>query len=138
MIDSLNASLAISGSGLAAQSKRLRVITENIANSSTTADTPGADPYRRKTISFTSILDLKSGLSTVAVDHVGRDNSPFHLEYNPSHPAAGPDGMVRMPNVDLLVEMGDMREAVRSYEANMQTFKQARQLVTMTIDLLRT
>jgi flagellar basal-body rod protein FlgC len=138
VIDSLNASMAISGSGLAAQSKRLRVITENIANASTTADSPNADPYRRKVVSFSSVLDLKSGLSTVGIDRVGHDNSDFPLVYDPSHPAAGPDGMVRMPNVDVLVEMGDMREAVRTYEANLQTFKQARQLVTMTIDLLRT
>ncbi|GIL00251.1 MAG: flagellar basal-body rod protein FlgC [Alphaproteobacteria bacterium] len=138
MIDSLGASLSISSSGLAAQSRRLRVITENIANASTTGRTPEADPYRRKTVTFASVLDLKTGLSTVAIDRIGTDRTDFLLEYDPSHPAAGSDGMVRMPNVNLLVEMGDMREAVRSYEANLETFKQARQLVTMTIDLLRT
>ena len=138
MIDSLGASLSISSSGLAAQSRRLRVITENIANASTTGRTPEADPYRRKTVTFASVLDLKTGLSTVAIDRIGTDRTDFLLEYDPCHPAAGPDGMVRMPNVNLLVEMGDMREAVRSYEANLETFKQARQLVTMTIDLLRT
>ena len=137
MIDPLSASLSISSSGLAAQSKRLRVITENLANASTTADTPDADPYRRKTVTFSSVLDLKTGLSTVQVEQIGRDNSDFKLEYDPSHPAAGPDGMVRLPNVDMLVEMGDMREAVRSYEANLESFKQARTLVNMTIDLLR-
>lgn len=137
MADALSASLAISGSGLAAQSKRLRVITENVANSSTTARTAEGDPYRRKTVSFASVLDLKTGLSTVAVDRVGQDFSPFRTEYDPSNPAAGPDGMVNLPNVELLVEMADMREAVRAYEANLQTFKQARQLVSMTIDLLR-
>lgn len=137
MIDPLSASLSISSSGLAAQSKRLRVITENLANASTTGNTPEADPYRRKTVTFTSVLDLKSGLSTVEIGQIARDNSDFRLEYDPSHPAAGPDGMVRLPNVDVLVEMGDMREAARSYEANLETFKQARTLVTMTIDLLR-
>lgn len=137
MIDPLNASLTISSSGLAVQSKRLRVITENIANASTTGDTPQADPYRRKTVSFTSVLDLKTGLSTVAIDQVSHDNSDFPLRYDPTSPAAGPDGMVREPNVNVLVEMSDMREAVRSYEANLETFKQARQLVNMTIDLLR-
>lgn len=137
MKDALNASLAISGSGLAAQSKRLRVITENVANAETTARTPDGDPYRRKTVSFASVLDLKSGLSTVAVDQVGHDFSPFRVEYDPSNPAAGTDGMVKLPNVELLVEMADMREAVRAYEANLQTFKQARQLVAMTIDMLR-
>ena len=137
MSDALNASLSISGAGMAAQSKRLRVITENVANANTTASTPEADPYRRKVVSFASVLDLKTGLSTVAIDRVARDHAPFRTEYDPSNPAASTDGTVKLPNVDLLVELADMREAVRGYEANLQTFKQAREMVTMTIDLLR-
>ena len=137
MSDALNASLSISGAGMAAQSTRLRVITENVANANTTGSTPEADPYRRKLVSFASVLDLRTGLSTVAIDRVSRDNSPFKTEFDPSNPAAQPDGTVKTPNVDLLVEMADMREAVRSYEANLQTFKQARQMITMTIDMLR-
>lgn len=137
MSDALNASLSISGAGMAAQSKRLRVITENVANANTTASTPEGDPYRRKVVSFASVLDLKTGLSTVAVDRIARDHAPFPTDYDPANPAAGADGMVKLPNVDLLVELADMREATRSYEANLQTFKQAREMVTMTIDLLR-
>ena len=137
MTDPLQASMAISASGLAAQSKRVRVITENIANASTTGKTPEDDPYRRKTISFTSAVNLKTGLNEVQVDRISRDMSPFTTEYDPFHPAAGPDGIVRMPNVDVLIEIADMREAVRGYEANLQTFKQARELVMMTIDMLR-
>ena len=137
MTDALNASLSISGAGMAAQSKRLRVITENVANANTTGTTPDADPYRRKVVSFASVLDLKTGLSTVAVDRVSRDHSPFPTDFDPSNPAASAEGLVKMPNVDLLVELADMREANRSYEANLQTFKQARQMITMTIDLLR-
>ncbi len=137
MADALNTSLSISGAGMAAQSTRLRVITENVANANTTGSTPEADPYRRKVVSFASVLDLETGLPTVAVDRIARDHAPFRTEFDPSNPAAGTDGQVKLPNVDLLVELADMREAVRSYEANLQTFKQARQMITMTIDLLR-
>lgn len=137
MADALNTSLSISGAGMAAQSTRLRVITENVANANTTGSTPEADPYRRKVVSFASVLNLETGLPTVAVDRIARDHAPFRTEFDPSNPAAGADGQVKLPNVDLLVELADMREAVRSYEANLQTFKQARQMITMTIDLLR-
>lgn len=137
MADALQASMAISASGLAAQSKRVRVITENIANAKTTGQTPEEDPYRRKTISFANAVDIRTGLNTVQVNHIGRDGSAFSLEFDPNHPAADADGMVRMPNVDVLVEVADMREAVRGYEANLQTYKQARELISMTIDMLR-
>ena len=129
--------MAISASGLAAQSKRVRVVSENIANASTTAQTPEGDPYRRKTISFANALDLETGLPRVQVERIASDMAPFKLEFNPHHPAADEQGMVRMPNVDVLVEIADMREAVRGYEANLQTYKQARELVAMTIDMLR-
>jgi flagellar basal-body rod protein FlgC len=137
MMDALQASLRIAGSGLAAQSARLRVISENMANAQSTGATPGADPYRRKTITFESELDKVSGMDVVAVKDVGTDPSAFQTEQDPGNPAADANGIVKLPNVNLITEMADMREANRSYEAGLQVFKQSRDLVSMTIDLLK-
>jgi flagellar basal-body rod protein FlgC len=137
MADILNTALAVSASGMAAQSTRLRVISENVANSGTAGKTPGSDPYQRKTISFDAVVDPDLGAELVRVDTIGRDPAPFRTEFNPDHPAAGPDGMVKLPNVELLVEVADMREAVRNYEANVEAYKQARGMIAATIDLLR-
>ncbi|NDW07058.1 flagellar basal body rod protein FlgC [Jiella pacifica] len=137
MIDPIVSSLKIASSGLSAQSTRLRVVSENIANANTTGDVAGADPYQRKTITFAAELDRLSGADLVKVSDVGRDQSPFIVEHDPGNPAANADGYVKMPNVNMLVEMADMREANRSYEANLQVVKQAREIINMTIDLLR-
>ncbi|MBO0903627.1 flagellar basal body rod protein FlgC [Jiella sonneratiae] len=137
MNDPILSSLKIAASGLAAQSTRLRVVSENIANANTTGDAAGADPYQRKTVSFAAELDRLTGADLVKVARVGRDQSPFLVEHDPGNPAANADGYVKMPNVNTLVEMADMREANRSYEANLQVVKQARELINMTIDLLR-
>lgn len=136
-MDPLVASLKISASGLEAQSSRLRVVSENLANARSTGDTPGADPYRRKTISFAQELDRAAGAATVEVKKIGVDRSEFRTEYDPGNPAADPNGVVKYPNVNILVEMADMREANRSYEANLQSIRQARDLINSTIDLLR-
>lgn len=136
-MDPLSASLKIAGSGLEAQSTRLRIVSENIANARSTGDTPGAEPYRRKTITFGSELDRASGMTTVEVKRLGVDRSDFIEEFDPNNPAADQDGMVKLPNVNVLVEMADMREANRSYDANLQTIKQARDLISATIDLLK-
>ncbi len=136
MIDPLQASFKIASSGLQAQSNRLRVISENVANAESTGNTPGADPYAQKTITFESELDRASGASLMRTKSIGVDNSPFRLERNPGHPAADENGYVKLPNVDPLIEMADMREANRSYQANLQTYKQSRELFSMTIDLL--
>jgi flagellar basal-body rod protein FlgC len=136
-MDPLLASLKISASGLEAQSSRLRVVSENLANARSTGDTPGADPYRRKTISFAQELDRAAGVSTVEVKKIGVDRSDFQTEYDPGNPAADPNGVVKYPNVNILLEMADMREANRSYEANLQSIRQARDLINSTIDLLR-
>ncbi|MBX9456629.1 MAG: flagellar basal body rod protein FlgC [Rhizobium sp.] len=136
-MDPLIASLKISASGLEAQSSRLRVVSENLANARSTADTPGADPYRRKTISFAQELDRAAGVETVEIKKIGVDRSDFRTEYDPGNPAADADGVVKYPNVNILVEMSDMREANRSYEANLQSIRQARDLINSTIDLLR-
>nr|WP_316652334.1 flagellar basal body rod protein FlgC [uncultured Gellertiella sp.] len=136
-MDPLAASLKIAGTGLEAQSTRLRIVSENIANARSSGDTPGADPYRRKTITFGSELDQASGADVVTVKKLGVDNSKFSEEFDPGNPAADAKGMVKMPNVNILVEMSDMREANRTYEANLQTVKQSRDLIAATLDLLK-
>jgi flagellar basal-body rod protein FlgC len=137
MTDAISSALRIAASGLEAQSTRLRVVSENVANSRSTGETPGSDPYRRKTVTFTSEIDRLTGAEIVQVKDVGLDRSEFKAEYDPGNPAADADGYVKMPNVSPLVEMADMREANRSYEANLQVIKQARELINLTIDLMR-
>ena len=137
MIDPLRAATSIAGAGLQAQSVRLRVVSENLANAQATAKTPGGDPYRRKTVVFANEFDRLLGASTVAVKNVGTDQSPFRVEHDPSNPVADKDGNVKMPNVNMLVEMADMREASRSYEANLQMVKEARSMTSQILDLLR-
>jgi flagellar basal-body rod protein FlgC len=136
-MDPLRSILQTSASGMHAQGRRLEVISENIANADSTGNTPGADPYRRKTISFGEMVDRHSGANMVNVDKIGRDNSDFNLKYDPAHPAANTDGYVKMPNVNTLVEMSDMREASRSYEANMNMLDTGRRMRAQTIDLLK-
>ncbi|KQM35576.1 MULTISPECIES: flagellar basal body rod protein FlgC [Rhizobium/Agrobacterium group] len=136
-MDSLSTSLKIAGSGMEAQATRLRIVSENIANSRTTGDGPGADPYRRKTITFANELDRASGTNLVEVKKLGYDRSNFIEEYDPDSPAADEKGVVKLPNVNMLIEMADLREANRSYEANLQVIKQTRDLISSTIDLLK-
>lgn len=137
MIDPLGSAAKIAAAGLHAQGTRLRVVSENLANAQSTGNTPGADPYARKTISFESVLDRNIEAASVRVKTIGTDSSAFRVEYDPGHPAADEDGNVKLPNVNALVEMADMREASRSYEANLQMMKQVRNMVSTTIDLLR-
>ena len=137
MIDPLQASMRIASSGLEAQSARLRVVSENLANVNSTGKTAGAEPYQRKTVTFDATLDRAVGAHTVVIREYGSDKSPFRIERDPSHPAADEDGNVKLPNVNMLVEMADMRETNRSYEANLQVVKQSRSMVAMVIDLLK-
>lgn len=137
MSDPLQISLRVAASGLEAQSTRMRVVAENLANAQSTGATPGADPYRRKTVSFANVLDRASEASIVQVNDIGVDQAPFQLEYRPGHPAADERGFVKLPNVNMATELADMREANRSYEANLQIIKRTRELLSMTIDLLR-
>lgn len=137
MVDPLQLPSKIAASGLKAQSTRMRVVTENLANYESTGETPGANPYTRKTISFDTELDRQLGVNLVKVNRIGFDKTPYKLEFDPGHPAADANGYVKTPNVNMLIELGDMREANRSYEANLQVIKQARELISMTIDLLR-
>ena len=136
-MDALSTALKVAASGLGAQSERLRIVSENLANAQSTGSTPGADPYQRKTISFAAELDGASGGSLVKVTKIDRDKSDFPVEFAPGNEAADANGYVKMPNVNVLIERADMTEANRSYEANLQVVKQARELISMTIDLMR-
>ena len=137
MQDSLETALRIAASGLQAQSTRLRVVSENIANAQSTGSTPGADPYARQTVSFESEMDRTLGADLVRVKSIGVDSTPFKFEHDPGNPAADGNGMVKMPNVDVLVELADMREANRSYEANLQVAKQSAEMLSTTIGLMK-
>ena len=136
-MDPLQAAMHIAGSGLDAQSVRLRVISENIANAQSVGSTPGADPYARKIVSFDNEVDRASGAELVRVGKVGVDHRPFKVERDPGNPAADAQGFVKLPNVDVLSELTDMREANRAYEANLQVAKQSAELLGMTVNLLK-
>lgn len=136
-MDHLSASMKVAASGLDAQSLRLRVVSENLANAQSTSKVPGGDPYQRKLVNFETIFADTVNASIVDVHSVSNDKRAFSLEFDPSSPGANADGYVKMPNVNSIVEMADMREANRSYQANLQVFKQARELISMTIDLMR-
>ncbi|HEY7576635.1 MAG TPA: flagellar basal body rod protein FlgC [Acetobacteraceae bacterium] len=133
----LDKALSIAASGMDAQTTRLRVIAENLANQDTTGSKPGADPYRRKTVAFETRLDRQVGAETVRVKQVGQDNTDFPLRYDPSNPAANAQGYVKLPNVNNLVEVMDMREAERSYSANLAVMQASRSMLSRTIDLLK-
>ena len=133
----LSNTIGISASGMDAQAQRLRIVAENLANQDTTGSTPGADPYRRKTITFAEHVDNDTDRSTVDVQKIGRDMSDFQTKYDPSHPAANAQGYVKISNVDSMVEMMDMREAERSYEANLNTMQSTRTMLSRTLDLLK-
>ncbi len=137
MSDPLISSIKVSGSAMQAQAMRLRVISENLANAQSTGMTAGSDPFRRKTISFGAELDKVSGVDLVAIKKISVDPSDFKLEFQPGNPAANAAGYVKLPNVNSIIEMADMREANRSYESNLQVVKQTREMISMTIDLLR-
>ncbi|NHN85727.1 flagellar basal body rod protein FlgC [Acetobacter musti] len=133
----MNSTMGISAAGMEAQSQRLRVVAENLANQDTTGSTPGADPYRRKTITFQNVIDKNTGVSKVSVKKVDQDMSDFETRYDPTHPAADARGYVKTPNVNTMVEIMDSHEAQRSYEANLNTLQTTRSMITRTIDLLK-
>ncbi len=137
MNDPLIAASRAAANGLFAQSTRMRVVSENIANAESTGKTAGSDPYQRKTVTFESVADEESGSDLVQVQDISKDQAAFRTEYMPGHPAADAKGNVKLPNVDMLTELADMREASRSYTANTQVIKQVREIVSMTIYLLR-
>ena len=137
MTDPLQSSLQIAGAGLEAQSLRLRIISENIANSQSTGDDAGRRSYARQTVSFDNELDRATGLPGAGEEHSASTQAPFKVEHDPGNPAADASGFVKLPNVDVLTELADMREANRSYEANLQVAKQSADLLNQTVNLLK-
>lgn len=130
-------SMGIATSGLRAQAGRMRVISENIANADSTAQTPGGDPYRRKVPTFSSELDRALDARVVSLGRIRPDNSDFRIKHEPGNPAADAAGNVKYPNVNTLIEMTDMREAQRSYEANLNIISATRRMIMRTLDILK-
>lgn len=129
--------LKISAAGMKAQGTRLRVVAENLANANSLGDANGADPYRRKTVTFRNVMDRTLGAKTVQIGKVTPDRSEFPKRYDPGHPAADGDGYVQTPNVNTMMEMMDMREAQRSYQANLNVIETSKSMLQRTIDVLR-
>ncbi|MCA1776176.1 MAG: flagellar basal body rod protein FlgC [Paracoccaceae bacterium] len=136
-MDPLKSVGTVAASGMRAQGERLKLVAENVANASSTGTTPGADPYQRKTLAFEELVDRQTGASMVQIRDLGRDQAPFGRSYDPAHPAADADGYVKTPNVNPLLEMSNMREASRSYEANLNMFEAGRKMRGQILDLLR-
>lgn len=136
-MDELSAIGKIAGSAMRAQSVRMRVTSENMANVDTTGTAPGADPYRRKTVDFAEAVDRASGAPIVTVDRIGTDPSNFEKRYDPSHPASDEAGYVKVPNVNAMVELANMREAMRSFEANLNMMDSGRRMRSQLLDLLK-
>ncbi|GIX18075.1 MAG: flagellar basal-body rod protein FlgC [Rhodothalassiaceae bacterium] len=133
----LQKAMAVSVAGLKAQSLRMRVIAENIANQDSEATAPGVDPYRRKRIIFKNELDRALGVEKVTVQKVVVDQKPFQRRYDPGHPGAGPDGFVTVTNVEGMIETMDLQQAQRSYQANLNAIEAAKAMMRRTLDLLR-
>ncbi|MGY4261137.1 flagellar basal-body rod protein FlgC [Bradyrhizobium sp. USDA 4516] len=130
-------SMSIASSGLRAQAGRMRVISENIANADSTAQTAGGDPYRRKVPTFSSTLDRTLDAQVVALGRIRPDQSSFRVKHEPGNPAADASGNVKYPNVNAMVEMTDMRDAQRSYEANLNIISATRRMIQRTLDILK-
>ncbi|NBB71047.1 MAG: flagellar basal body rod protein FlgC [Alphaproteobacteria bacterium] len=133
----LEDAVQVASAGMRVQSTRVQIASQNLANSDSLATTPGGEPYRRKTVSFREALDRDSGLHLVGIDRYGVDQGAFDKRHDPSHPAADAAGYVQLPNVEPLVELMDMREAQRSYEANLQAMSLTRTMVSQTLNLLK-
>ncbi len=133
----LMASMKVAAAGLKAQSGRMRVIAENLANSNSTASEPGADPYRRRIPTFTQEVNRELGIKMITSGRIKLDQSDFGKRYEPGHPAADSQGYVKLPNVNGLIEGMDMREAQRSYQANLNVISATRRMLARTLDILR-
>ncbi len=130
-------SIKISAAGMRVQGVRLKVIAENLANADSMSPIKGGDPYRRKIVNFENVLDRTVQADLVRVGSIGVDKAEFRKEFDPGHPAADETGYIKLPNVNALVEMMDMREAQRSYEANLRIIDVSKRMISRTVDLLR-
>ena len=133
----LKSSIHIASAGMKAQSARLKVVAENIANADSLATTPGGDPYRRKMVVFKNELDKELGVNKITVDRIDYDKGAFKRAYEPGNPVADADGYLYRPNVNTMVESMDLKEAQRSYEANLSTIEITKTMINQTLDLLR-
>ena len=130
-------SIKLAAAGMKAQGERMRVISENLANKDSVGRTSEEDPYRRKIVTFKNTLDREMNVRKVGVDKITEDKSEFGMKFDPSHPAADNDGYVKIPNVNSLVELMDMKETQRSYSANLKTIEASKRMVAQTLDILR-
>ncbi|MEM6627114.1 MAG: flagellar basal body rod protein FlgC [Pseudomonadota bacterium] len=137
MSSDLMSAMSSAASGLRAQTVRIRISAENLANANSTAETPGGDPYRRKMPVFREYLDRATGANKVKVANTVEDKSDFALKFDPSHPAANAEGFVKLPNVSSLIEMTDMRDAQRAYEANLNVVENSRAMMLSAVGLLK-
>ena len=136
-MDDIIKTMRISGAGMKTQGARLQVIAQNVANANSLPQAEGGQPYRRQVMTFKNAFNEALGMNTVRVDKVQPDRSEFGKRFDPNHPAADEDGYVLTPNVNMLIEMTDMREAQRSYEANLNVIKSSKAMLNSTIDVLR-
>lgn len=136
-MDDLSSATAVATFGMQAQSKRLRVVAENLANAQSVALTPGGDPYRRKEVVFQDVLDRETGIQKVQVNDTVEDMSDFGREFRPGSPGADAKGYVLTPNVVPLIEVQDMREAQQTYQANLQVVSTSHDMISKTLDLLK-
>ena len=136
-MDDIIKTMRISGAGMKTQGARLQVIAQNVANANSLPQAEGGQPYRRQVMTFKNAFNEALGMNTVRVDKVRPDRSEFGKHFDPNHPAADEDGYVLTPNVNMLIEMTDMREAQRSYEANLNVIKSSKAMLNSTIDVLR-
>ena len=136
-MDDVTATLRISAAGMRTQGTRLRVIAENIANADSLPSQPGDLPYQRRVVTFRNALDRATGIDLVQVKDVKNDSTPFPRRYDPGHPAADDAGYIQESNVNALLEMTDMREAERSYEANLNVIRATKAMLQDTIEVLR-
>ncbi len=137
MAGNLTVSADIAASGMKAQSERLKVIAQNMANADSISTEPGGEPYRRQVVSFQNYVDQETGAQMVRVDKIVKDNSQFEKKYAPNHPGADAQGYVNLPNVNPLIEMMDMKEAQRAYDANLNMMKTAREMNTSVLDIFK-
>lgn len=135
-MDALSSASRMASAALSANSTRVRVVTENLANMESTGSTPGSEPYNRKLVTFESIKGSE-GFSQIKARAFNSEDKTFRIEHRPGHPAADDRGFVKLPNINPLIEIADLKDANRSYQANLQTIRQIRELVSMTIDLLK-
>ena len=137
MAGDLTVSADIAASGMRVQAERLKVIAQNMANADSISTEPGGQPYRRQVVSFQNYIDQETGAQMVKVDKIVHDNSPFEKKYAPNHPGADAQGYISLPNVNPLIEMMDMKEAQRAYDANLNMMKTAREMNTSVLDILK-